>query len=174
MKEILLILLLQLVYVPILTLRTIFVVKKKTTLAAILGFADTLIYVFGLSLVFSGDQSFLAMLVYAVGFGLGIIIGGFIEEKLALGYTVFSININNRNEELIQFLREKGFGVTLFVGEGRIGERYELSVLLPRNKEKQLMDYVLRYEPTAFLISYEPKRFHGGFMLEFMKKQNRN
>ena len=78
MKEIILILLLQLAYVPLYTLRTIFLVKNITMLAALIGIVEMLIYVFGLSLVFSGDQGFLAMVVYAVGFGIGIIIGTWI------------------------------------------------------------------------------------------------
>ena len=39
--------------------------------SAIFRMFEMLIYVFGLSLVFNGDQSLLAMIVYAVGFGLG-------------------------------------------------------------------------------------------------------
>ncbi len=58
-----------------LTLRTIFLVKNVTLLAAMFGMLEMLIYVFGLSLVFNGDQSILAMIVYAVGFGLGIFVG---------------------------------------------------------------------------------------------------
>ena len=110
MKEILLILVLQLVYVPLLTLRTIFLVKNITSLAAIIGIAEMFIYVFGLSLVFSGDQSTLAMVVYAVGFGLGMFLGTRIEQKLAIG----------------------------------------------------------------FMISYEPKSFKGGFLVERMKKKAQN
>jgi len=72
MQSIVLILILQLVYVPFLTLRTIFLVKNITFLAAIFGMLEMLVYVFGLSLVFSGKQSMLSMVVYAVGFGLGI------------------------------------------------------------------------------------------------------
>lgn len=75
MTNILLILVLQLVYVPLLTLRTIFLVKNLTMFAAVFGILEMLIYVFGLSLVFNGDQSLLAMIVYAVGFGLGMFLG---------------------------------------------------------------------------------------------------
>ncbi|MRC26406.1 hypothetical protein GH854_33800, partial [Bacillus thuringiensis] len=64
MLNIVLILLLQLIYVPIYTLRTIFLVKNVTILASILGIVEMLIYVFGLSLVFGGDKNFLAMVVY--------------------------------------------------------------------------------------------------------------
>ena len=109
MINILLILVLQLIYVPLLTLRTIFLVKNMTVIASLLGFAEALIYVFGLSLVFSGDQGPLAMVVYAVGFGLGILIGGAVENKLAFGYNNFSVNLLNKNTDLIGHLRNEGF-----------------------------------------------------------------
>jgi len=79
MREIILILLLQLVYVPILTLRTIFLVKNMSVKASCMGFLESLIYVFGLSLVFSGDRSTLSMFIYAAGFGIGIFVGGLVE-----------------------------------------------------------------------------------------------
>ncbi len=164
MREILLILLLQLIYVPILTLRTIFMVKKQTKVAALLGILDTLIYVFGLSLVFSGDQSVLAMIVYSVGFGAGILLGGYIEDKLAVGYTVFNVVIENKNMELIDDLRNQGFGVTIFEGEGIEKTHYQLSILTPRSRGKDVEETVKKYEPKAFLIAYEPNRFEGGYL----------
>jgi uncharacterized protein YebE (UPF0316 family) len=170
MKEILLILLLQLVYVPLLSLRTIFMVKGKTILASLLGIIEALIYVFGLSLVFSGDQSVLAMVVYAVGFGLGILVGGYIESKLAIGYTTLMVKLLNKNMELLTVLRDLGFGVTIFEGEGRDGARYQLEILTRRDREDECMDLIEKYEPRAFIISYEPRRFRGGYLLKGMKK----
>ena len=75
MRNIILILILQLCYVPMLALRTISMVKKLTLLTAFFGFLESIIYVFGLALVLSGDQSTLAMFVYAVGYSLGLMIG---------------------------------------------------------------------------------------------------
>ena len=43
MKEIALIMLLQLIYVPIFTLRTIFLVKNMTLIASLLGFMEALV-----------------------------------------------------------------------------------------------------------------------------------
>ncbi|PLT28577.1 DUF2179 domain-containing protein [Peribacillus deserti] len=170
MKEIILILILQLVYVPILTLRTIFMVKGQTLFSSLFGMVESLIYVFGLSLVFSGDQSGLAMVVYAVGFGLGILIGGYVESLLAIGYTNLNVKLASRNESLINELRELGFGVTVFEGEGRDGKRYQLDILTRRDREKELMKIIETHEPRAFIISYEPRKFKGGFLLKGMKK----
>ena len=137
MKEILLILLLQLAYVPLLTLRTIFLVKGVTSLASVIGILEMLIYVFGLSLVFGGDQNLIAMIVYAVGFGLGIILGTKIERKLAIGYINVVANTQQKNTELIETLRTLGFGVTLHIGEGRDGNRYRIDILTKRNRENE-------------------------------------
>lgn len=169
MKEILLILLLQLVYVPLFTLRTIFLVKNITMLASLIGIVEMLIYVFGLSLVFSGDQGLLAMVVYAVGFGLGIIIGTRIEQKLAIGYIYVTINLQTRNEELIKIIRDEGFAVTTYVGEGRDSQRYKYEILTKRKRERELFMLVEHHEPNAFIISYEPKSFKGGFLVKRMK-----
>lgn len=170
MINIILILVLQLIYVPLLTLRTIFLVKNMTIIASLIGFAEALIYVFGLSLVFSGEQGPLAMLVYAIGFGLGIIIGGAIENKLAIGYNNFSVNLMEKNTDLITYLRNEGFGVTVYEGEGRDGKRYRLDILTKRNREEELLDLIDEYEPKAFIVSYEPRRFKGGFLVNSMKR----
>ncbi|CAH0138220.1 DUF2179 domain-containing protein [Peribacillus sp. NPDC101481] len=171
MKEILLILLLQLIYVPIYTLRTIFLVKNITILASILGIAEMLIYVFGLSLVFGGDQSILAMVVYAVGFGIGIIFGTKIEQKLAIGFINVTVNTQTKNELLVDTLRNNGFGVTLYTGEGRDSNRYRMEILTKRNREQELIATVEKFEPKAFIISYEPRYFKGGFLLDRLKNK---
>lgn len=171
MNNILLIIILQLIYVPFLTLRTIFLVKNVTFLAAMLGMIEMLIYVFGLSLVFNGDQSILAMVVYAVGFGLGIFLGAKIERKLAIGYVYAMINTQKKNDELVDFLRNSGFAVTIYVGEGRDSERYKYEILTKRNREAELFKIVEQFEPNAFIISYEPKSFKGGFLVARMKQK---
>ena len=173
MLNIILILVLQLVYVPLLTLRTIFLVKNMTLMASILGFLEALIYVFGLSLVFSGDQGPFAMFVYALGFGLGILIGGAVENKLAIGYNNFEVNLMDKNIDLINHLRNEGFGVTVYEGEGRDSKRYRLDILTKRNREEELLDFIDEYEPKAFIVSYEPRRFKGGFLVNSMKKVKR-
>lgn len=171
MKQIILILLLQLVYVPLLTLRTIFMVKNMSVFASFMGFLECLIYVFGLSLVFSGDKSTLAMVVYAAGFGVGISVGGFVERKLAIGYTNLVVNLMEKNDEMIFILREKGFGVTVFEGEGRDSRRFRLEILTKRNREDELLELIEFHEPRAFIISYEPRKFKGGFLVKSMKSR---
>ena len=173
MKEILLILLLQLLYVPCFTLRTIFIVKQLRWQAAFLGLLEAFIYVFGLALIFRGDQGWLGMVVYALGFGLGIFIGTKIEEALAIGYVTLQVNLPTKNQRLIDQLRLEGYGVTVFQGEGRDSPRYKLEILTKRNQEDGLFELIEEYEPNAFVISYEPRTFKGGYLLKAMKKRKK-
>lgn len=161
----------QLIYVPMLALRTICMVKKLTVLTAVFGILEALIYVFGLSLVLTGEQTILEMLVYAFGFGIGLIVGIYIENKIAIGYTSVIANIREKNMALITHLRENGYGVTVFEGEGRESSRYRLDILTKRTKESELLELINQYEPSAFVIFYEPKLFKGGYILELMKKR---
>lgn len=144
---------------------------KNNFLASCFGFLESFIYVFGLSLVLSGEQTTLAMVIYALGFGLGLYVGGIVENKMAIGYTSFSVNLNKRNNEMITILREKGFGVTLFEGEGRDSKRIKLEILTKRSREKELLECIDIYEPSAFIIAFEPTKFRGGFLVNSMKKR---
>lgn len=169
MLNLILIFVLQIILVPLLTLRIIFVVKNQTGIATGFGFLEALVYVFGLSIVLSGEQSIWEMLTYALGFGVGIYLGGKIESKLAIGYTNLSVNLMNNNPDLIDRLRTKGFGVTIFEGKGRDGIRYHLQILTQRNREDEVIDLIEEYEPKAFVISYEPRRFKGGYLTKAMR-----
>ena len=173
MKEIVLILLLQLLYVPCFTLRTIFIVKQLHYRASFLGFIECLIYILGLSLVFTGDQTMVGILVYASGFGIGIFIGTKIEQALAIGFTTLQVNLPNKNQELINLLRNEGYGVTVYIGEGRDSARYKLEILTKRNQEEGLFELIEEYEPNAFVISYEPRKFKGGFLVKTMKRRKK-
>lgn len=168
MTRLFLIVFVQLLYVPMLTLRTICMVKNLKVLTGLFGFMEALIYIFGLAMVLSGDQSILEMVVYAVGFAAGLTLGIYIEQKLAIGFTSIQVNIEEENPTLIEVLRKEGFGVTVYLGEGKFGKRTNLDILTKRKSEKNLLKIIEKYEPKAFIMSFEPKMFRGGYLTEMM------
>ena len=169
MKDLILVFAIQAVYVVLMTIRVLCMVKGLKIYTSVIGFFEVLVYIFGLSIVLSGDQSILNKIIYSMGYSTGLFVGMIIESKLAIGYYVLSVNINNRNDELINFLREEGFGVTIYVGEGRASERYMLEILTERRKVNELMKIISKYEPEAFMISYEPTHFKGGYLKKLIK-----
>lgn len=172
--KLLLIILIQLLYVPLLTLRTITMVKNLKFLTTLFGFLEAFVYIFGLSVVLSGEQNTIEMIVYALGFSLGLFLGIYVEQKMAIGFITVYVNINQPNILLINELREKGFGVTTYQGEGMHSTRYRLEVLTRRKKEKEVYDIVNNHEKNAFIVAYEPKTFKGGYLSELMRKRVKN
>ncbi|PKM73063.1 MAG: hypothetical protein CVU92_06930 [Firmicutes bacterium HGW-Firmicutes-17] len=168
MMRLFLIIFIQLLYVPMLTLRTICMVKNLKVLTGVFGFMEALIYIFGLAIVLSGGQSILEMVVYAAGFAAGLTLGIYIEQKLAIGFTTIQVNIEQENTTLIEDLRKEGFGVTVYFGEGKHGKRTNLDILTKRKCEKNLLKIIEKYEPRAFIVSFEPKMFRGGYLAEMM------
>ena len=146
-------------------------VKNLKLFTAIFGFMESLIYIFGLAIVLSGEQKIIEMIVYSVGFAIGLVVGIYVGQKLAIGFSSLQVNINNTNVELINVLRNQGFGVTVYSGEGKLGERKKLDILTKRKRESELIKLVYKYEPEAFVIAYEPKMFKGGYLTEMMKKR---
>lgn len=167
MNTILLIIILQLLYVPFLTMRTIFMVKNNSIIASVFGFFEAAVYIFGLSLVISGNQTFFTMFIYAISFGVGIYIGNYIERKLAIGYITYYISLQHENQPFIDQLRQKGFGVTVFEGKGKDGKRFNLDILIDRHHEGKLLELVKIHEPHAFIISFEPRKFKNRYSTRF-------
>lgn len=171
MSKLFLIILIQLLYVPMLTLRTICMVKNLKILTAFFGFLEALVSIFGLAIVLSGEQNTVEMLVYALGFALGLVVGILVEQKLAIGFSSIKVNITHDNEMLINILRDEGFGVTIYLGEGKYGKRINLDILTKRKKEAKLLGIIHKYEPKAFIMAFEPKMFRGGYLTEMMTKR---
>lgn len=162
---------LQLIYVPLLTLRTTFVVKGKKAQASLFAFLEAIIYIVSLGIVFSDLSNFLNIGAYILGYGIGIYIGGVIEEKLAIGYRTTHVNLTNYNEDLINTLRNLKFGVTTYTGEGINKEkRYRLEIVSHRSRESEVISIIQSMEKNAFIVSYEPTQFKGGYINKHLKK----
>ncbi|TGY41882.1 DUF2179 domain-containing protein [Clostridium sartagoforme] len=162
---------LQLIYVPLLTLRTTFVVKGKKVQASLFAFLEAIIYIVSLGIVFSDLKNFLNIGSYILGYGIGVYIGGKIEEKLAIGYRSIHVNLTNYNEDLINKLRELRFGVTTYEGEGINKEkRYKLEIVSHRSRENEVISLIQSFEKNAFIVSYEPTQFRGGYITKQLKK----
>lgn len=172
MLQALIIFIAQLLYVPVFTMRTILLVKGLKKQASAIGVLEGLIYVLAIGLVFSDLSNYMNMIAYALGFGVGLYLGGMLEEKLAIGYVTIEANIPNKNLELVSKLREIGFSVSTDEVGGMNSIRYLLFCTARRDRETEFYELISEYEPTAFVASYEPRNFQGGYITKGMKKQS--
>lgn len=164
MTVILSIILLQITYVSLMSIRFILTVKGIRYVAALISALEIGLYVIGFKLVLDNLDNPVNLVIYCLSYGAGVLLGVKIEEWLAIGYLIVQVITKEESVELAEYLREKGYGVTRWGGEGRVGRRWVHSVVLPRKRQQQLYRDVLAVDPSAFIVSYEPKRFHGGFL----------
>ena len=159
----------NIVYVSLNTLRTIFVIKGQRVLAAMLSVVETGVYLLGLTMVLNNLTSPLNILAYCAGYGAGVYIGSRIEQHLALGYVNVQVIVDSADYNLPGLLRETGYGVTAWQAQGRDGDRLVLQVLARRSDEKALLALLQKASPNAFIVSYEPKNFIGGFWTKHIR-----
>ncbi|AST89783.1 DUF2179 domain-containing protein [Sutcliffiella cohnii] len=165
------IIIINVVYVSFFTIRMILTLKGQRYLAALISTIEVVIYVVGLGLVLDNLNQIQNLIAYALGYGLGVIVGMKIEEKLALGYITVNVITKEYDKDLPKQLREKGYGVTNWQANGLEGDRMALQILTPRKYEISLYHLIKELDPKAFIIAYEPKTIHGGFWVKAVKER---
>lgn len=170
MKLIFIIITINVVYVSLYTLRMIFVIKGQRVLASLLSLGEVFVYIIGLGIVLKNLDNNWNIAAYCVGYGLGVYIGSIIEEYLALGYVTVQVTVDCVESETPSLLREYGYGVTSWLADGKDGQRLMMQVLAKRCNERKLINILDQLCPKAFIVSYEPKNFQGGFWIKRMTR----
>ncbi|NLX18468.1 MAG: DUF2179 domain-containing protein [Desulfobulbus sp.] len=143
------------------TLRIIFISRGMKLLAPLVGFFEILIWLIAISQVMNNLDNIAHFFSYAVGFSLGNYLGIHLEEKLAMGKNVITIVTPDDASLLINFLREKGFSVTVVDGEGAKGAVHVLFTVIRRSELHLVVSIIKRFHPKAF-YTVEDIRFVAG------------
>ena len=160
----LLIFCLRLADVTLGTVRTVLVMRGVRFVAALVGFFEIIISVVAISRVMAHLDNVFNIIAYAGGYSCGILMGIFVEERLALGITVVNIVAPENDEHLAAVLRKAGFGVTRLEAFGMHDEMHFLRVVLPRRKVNSLVRLCKRLSPKSFLTIEDVRSAHGGYL----------
>ena len=134
--------------------------------------AEVFVYLMGLKIVLDNLDKPVNIAAYCVGWGMGVYLGSKIESYLALGYIVMEVVVDSLEYHLPEKVPEQGYGVTSWLADGKDGKRLVMKVLAKRNREEKLKQLITSLSPEAFMISYEPTHFNGGFLLKRVKSFN--
>lgn len=137
--------------------------KGQKVLASIISMLEVYVYLLGLAIVLENLNNIFNIIGYCIGWGIGVYLGGRIEEYLALGYVTVQAIVSSVDFQLPKVLQTQGFGVTSWSAEGKSGDRTVLQVLVKRRYEQTVIRLINRLSPNAFIISYELKNFKEGF-----------
>jgi uncharacterized protein YebE (UPF0316 family) len=131
------------------TLRIIFVTKGMRHIAPLVGFVEVLIWIIAISRIMQNLDNWLCYIAYAAGFASGNFMGMLIEEKLAIGHEMVRVITRKDATNLINELREKGYGVTSVKAEGIDGEVAVIYLIVRRSMIKEVLGIINKNNPRA-------------------------
>ena len=148
------------------TLRIMFSGKGKKILSAFTGLFEITMWVLLASSVLEDVTSDpMKLVAYCLAFSCGILLGTYIEQRLAVGLTAIQIVIpGTEASELGKVMRDHGFGVTILEGHSVDGtERCLLLIQLRRKLVAQAVAVARKIEPNAVISVSDVKSVSGGF-----------
>jgi len=145
------------------TFRTILVVPGRRFLAGLAGFFEVLIWVFAIRIVFQHLDNIANMFGYAVGFGIGNILGVSLEQQVGLGYLQVTIISKFLTDKIVFALRRAKIGATIIPGEGGTGGVAIIICVVPRKLRKETIHLVDSIDKEAF-ITVQSSLPYRGFM----------
>lgn len=163
----------RLIDVALGTLRIIFVSRSMRKLAPLVGFFESLIWLFAISQIVMNLSNVMSYFAFAAGFATGNYVGIYLENKLSLGLLSVRVVTTEDGSDLINYLSEKNFGVTSISATGVSGRvRLIISVI----KRKDLEDYikiVKEFNPKAFMSIEDVRSVKEGYFYQESKPTSR-
>ena len=157
----LLIMIMRICDVSIGTMRTILVVQGKKYYAGLAGMIEVLIWVFAIRYIFQNLDEVINLFGYAIGFGIGNILGITIEQKIGLGFAQLNIISRSASEKIIELLRKQKYGVTVLPAQGATGQLSIIVVIVPRKFQKKLIKLIESVDSHAFMTVQHSLPYRG-------------
>lgn len=147
------------------TSRTILVVSGMNLQAALMGFVEITIGIVAVGAVVTNLDKPIAVAAYSLGFAVGIITGGWVEERLAFGYRTVRV-INPKGEVGVSAtLRAHGYPVTQIDGFGRAGSVEVAFIVIRRRSLNELLAMIGSIAPRSFVTVERTDRPIRGMLL---------
>lgn len=139
------------------TIRIITVSKGMKSLAAGLAFFEIIIWLFALGQIMQNLTNFANYVAYATGYTVGNYVGIYIEEKLSLGIVMLRIITKKKADNLIEFFKSAGYGVTSMKAEGACGPVDVIFTIIKRRECKTVVEIIKKFNPKAVYTVEEVK-----------------
>jgi uncharacterized protein YebE (UPF0316 family) len=140
----------EMTVVTLSTLRVIFIARGMKYSASCLGFFEVSIWLYAIGQVMSNLSDLRCALAFAGGFTMGNFLGMLIEQKLALGSVVVRVITHKGAGQLVEGLRQAGYGVTCIEGAGAKGPVEVILTVLPRGELDSVVAMLKRFDPDVF------------------------
>ena len=152
------------------TIRTVFTVRGKSSMAALCGFFEVLIwFIVVREALSSGGNHIITAVFYAGGFAAGTLIGGILSEKLVNGKIEVQIIVCENADILEKAIRDAGFGLSVVEVKASdfSDKKYMFFTEIESRRLKELKRLVMKTSESAFITVKETRYVQNGY---FVKK----
>src|SRR5262249_27271491 len=119
-------------------------------LAPLLGFFEVSTWLFAIGQVMHNLSDVSCFFAFAAGFSLGNYLGILLEGRLALGTLLVRVVTPRGPVQLLEGLREAGYGVTSLDGKGAAGPVRVVLTVVPRKELGKVTAIIREFDPEAF------------------------
>lgn len=151
--------------VSINTIRIIYVLGGRKTIATCLGFFESFIWLMAIRQIFEHLDNWVCYVAYPGGFATGILVGMLIEEKIAYGKVIVRIITRKEIQRLKDFLIQEDFRFTAIKATGRDGDENVVFTVLERERLDTLIETLRTMLPTAFYTVEKVNRASDDYAL---------
>jgi len=145
------------------TLRVLFVLRGRKSMAWILGFLQSAIWVIAITSVLNNLENFLNIIAYAGGFATGNVVGMAIEERLAIGHAHMRIISSGKGSAILDAIRREGYAATEIPGRGKDGTVTIISCSIKRKHISKIQKEISQIDQNAFVTVEEIRPIHRGY-----------
>jgi len=156
------------------TLRIILLSKGFKTLAPIIGFFESFIWILVARQIITdlaAGNTYLNYIAYALGYALGTYVGITIESKLSLGKVIVRAFISKECAKLENILRDNKFGLTTVDATGRDGLVKLLYIVLNRKELDKCVEIIRDNNPNAFFTVENIQSVNAGYFPEYQSNR---
>jgi len=129
-----------------------------------MAFFEALAFALTISLVVAHLDNVWNLMAYSLGYAIGTIIGMWIEQRLAAGYSTINIVSVGKSLPIATAIRAAGFGATRSSGEGSSGTVGLVRVVARRRNIDRLVKLVLEVDPKAFVTTEDTRHISRGIL----------
>ena len=145
------------------TIRTVFTVKGKSLISALISFIEVLIWFLVVKEALNTDEvNFLIPISYSLGYACGTYIGSVLSKVLIKSN--LNVNVITNNYSLVNILRKKGFAVSVLDIKGKDSDKYMLIIAINNNKKDYLISSIKDIDNNAFIYMNETVFIQNGFI----------
>jgi uncharacterized protein YebE (UPF0316 family) len=158
-----LILLGQISYLGIHTVRLSLTLKGKKQSAFFLSFIEISVYLIAINLVLTDIKNPVKIASYILGYALGILLGMKLDSKLAIGkQTLLMIPKEESSSILKDFLKETGCALTILKGFSKSGKDRDVFLVIAfRKNVKKMKGFIDKVAPDTFITVLDTRHTYN-------------